>query len=800
MDVDTLPITPPDTAAPRPDARRLWQAPVFVLGLAAFLLVWCARPYLGRHTGACVPHKLGEFRAQLDDTHADPAEVADKLHRMLDRGTVPPDRAGEAHFLYGTALLRLAERTSPALARDQWKDALEQLEEAEKLGVADGDAGKLQFRLAKAGFYAEADPDAVAERLAAAVQSADDEADGWHLLTQAYLRLTPPNLPAALDANERLRQVPSLKISDEMLAAARLTGGELLLRLHRPEEARKVLEKVRAEAPPAILTQARLLLAQSYEDEQTWGAAATLWDAVLTDGRDALPQAGRIRYHLGLCYRQLDQPLNAAAPWEECVKSGAGDEAAAAALGLAELHVLDGQDDKARERLEFALRGVQKPDDWSNQLLDRGRVCELLERCCQAARQANKFELALQLAGLYERVAAPGRARMLAGDLCTDWAKARREASRKVPPEGAAAEEQAVRRLFARAAEAYEAAARQVPDAPEYGDRLWLATRRCLDAGEQSRARALLEQLFELAPRPDARLGEGWFLLGESFRREVRPGAADHELKVRAAEDAYRACIAYQTEYLYQARYRLALFDLERGSVDNALDVLQQNLEQIPGRDNEIKERSRLTLVNICYERHEYDKVVLRLEEVLDRLPATREGTLARYELADAYRELADREARELNEGSAYRGQPTRKFHADERDRLRARAGEEFEKLVKVITSPDTADHLKDEQKRNVYYFAALTAFQLGRYEKSLQGYGRMQERYRDNSDYWTALAGVISSYSGLGEYDKVRAGLAEIRDNLQRMDERETRPKMLQYVKDVEASLPLLPRPPGRP
>jgi tetratricopeptide (TPR) repeat protein len=793
MDVDTLPKTPPDTAAPRPDARRLWQAPVFVLGLAAFLAVWCVRPYLGKHT-ICAPHQLGVARAELDRGDADPADVADRLHRLLDGGAVPPDRAGEAHFLYGTALIRLADRTSPALARDHWKNALEQLEEAEKLGVPDGDAGKLQYRLAKAGFYAEADPDAVAERLAAAVQYADDEAAGWHLLTQAYRRLTPPNLPAAVEANERLRNLPSLKISEGMLAAARLTGGELLLRLHRPEDARKVLELVRDEAPPAILTQARVLLAQSHEDEQQWGDAAILWNWVLTDGHDAAAPAAQIRYHLGLCYRQLDQPLNAATPWEECVRSGAGDEAAAAALGLAELHVLEGQDGKALQRLEFALRAVQKPDDWNNKLLDRGKVCELFERCCQAARQANKFELALRLAGLYERVAAPGRARMLAGDVCTDWATARQEASRKVPPEGAAAEEQAVRRLFARAAEAYEAAARQVPDAPEYGDRLWLATRRYLDAAEQSRARTLLEQLFELAPRPDARLGEGWFLLGESFRREARPGAVDRELKVRAAEAAYLACKQYQTEYLYRARYQLALFERERGDADDAVYELQQNLDQIPGRDDEVKERSRLTLVDICYKRQrpDYDTVVLRLEEVLDRLPATREGTLARYELADSYRVLADRRQAELNEGSAYRGQATRAHHAEERDRLRARANAEFEKLVKLVENPDTAGHLDDRQTRAVYYYAGLTAFQLGQYEQSRGAYERMKKRYRQgqDNDYWTAVAGVISSYQGLYDDKNVRDGLNEIILNLKKIEDDETRQRMGEYVRDVEAWL----------
>jgi tetratricopeptide (TPR) repeat protein len=798
MDVVNLPDAPPDTAAPRPHARRLWQAPAFVLGLAALVGAWCARPYLSNHKYICGAHELAAARADLDGGHADPAATADLLHGLLDRGAVPPERAAEAHFLYGTALIRLAERTSPALALDHWKNAREQLETAEQLGVPAADQDKLAYRLAKAGFYTDADPAAVAERLAAAIQSADGEAEGWHLLTQAYLRLTPPNLQAALDANERLRKMPSLKISDEMLAAARLTGGELLLRLQRPEDARDVLEKVRSEAPAEILARARVLRARSYEDEQKWDWAANLWKAARVEAPALILDAAHIRYHIGLCYRQLDQPLNAAPAWEESLRDGSGDEPAAAAAGLAELHVQEGKDGKALERMELALRGVHKPDEWDNKLLDRGKLCELCERCCQTARQANKFELALKLAELYERVAPPGRALVMSGDLCTDWAKARQEAARKVSPEGAGAEEQAVRRLFVRAAEAYESAVKKTPDAPEVGDRLWLATRRYLDAGEQERAKALLKRLFELAPRPDDRLGEGWFLLGESYRQEAR--AADRNEKLRAADDAYRTCLQYQTPFLYRARYQLALFALERHQEDDAVDALKQNLDQIPGRDDEVKERSRLTLVHICYGRGDYDTVRLRLEEVLDRLPANKEGTLARYELADSYRELADRKAAELNEGSAYRGQTTRGYQAEERDKLWTRAIEEFEKLVTVIENPQTVNYLDETQTRNVYYYAALTAFQMGQYKKSLDAYERMKERYRHNMDYWTAVAGVVSSYSGLGDNMKVEAGLAEILDNLDRMDP-DTKKKMKQYALDVRATLPPpRPQPQRRP
>src|SRR5204862_3284401 len=127
---------------------------------------------------------------------------------------------------------------------------------------------------------------------------------------------------------------------------------------------------------------------------------------------------------------------------------------------------------------------------------------------------------------------------------------------------------------------------------------LWLAAQRYVDAAEQAQARAVLDQLFELAPRPDDRLGEGWFRLGESFRKEARPGAIDRDAKVRAAEAAYRACLQYPTDYLYWARYHLALFAFERGEVDDAVEALRQNVEDYRGRQGEIKERSRFALVH----------------------------------------------------------------------------------------------------------------------------------------------------------------------------------------------------------
>ena len=93
-----------------------------------------------------------------------------------------------------------------------------------------------------AGFHTQDKAENVIRRLKAAIDQADDPVEAYTVLTRAYLNLDKPDLEAALDANLKLRNLP--QASEEALAPARLLGGELELRLKRPDLARRVLEKV----------------------------------------------------------------------------------------------------------------------------------------------------------------------------------------------------------------------------------------------------------------------------------------------------------------------------------------------------------------------------------------------------------------------------------------------------------------------------------------------------------------------------------------------------------------------------
>ena len=231
---------------PEKPPRQLWQAPLFLVGVGVLAFVWISRPFAANQAGRAIDHELDAVRQALGRSDGDPGAAAEHARRALDLAEAYPDRRGEALFLLGSAEVRLADRLPDAEAVGFWQSARANLEEADRLGVKESDRGRLQYRLAKVLFHSGADPKLVAQKLAGAVDMADDRAEGYRLLTEAYLRLPEPNLKEALAANEKLRSV--YPISPEFLALAQLQAGELLVRMNKADAARKVLEKIGSRA------------------------------------------------------------------------------------------------------------------------------------------------------------------------------------------------------------------------------------------------------------------------------------------------------------------------------------------------------------------------------------------------------------------------------------------------------------------------------------------------------------------------------------------------------------------------
>src|SRR5262249_34130826 len=175
-----------------------------------------------------------------------------------------------------------------------------------------------------------------------------------------------------------------------------------------------VLEGIKPPASPSFVAKARYLRGAAHQEDEQWEEAAKLWEEALADRTAPPPDPARVRYWLGVCYRNLDRPQAAMPGWEETSLWKAGtEEGAVAALGLAELRLLDDKPTAALEAFESALRYVKTPVEWQNSLLGIAKAREAFERAGKTLRERGDYEQAMQLARLYERLATPPTAAYL---------------------------------------------------------------------------------------------------------------------------------------------------------------------------------------------------------------------------------------------------------------------------------------------------------------------------------------------------------------------------------------------------
>jgi tetratricopeptide (TPR) repeat protein len=743
------------------------------MGVVALTVVLLTRPLGAESTARQLDHDLAAVRHQLSRAEGDGATTVTLATRAVEVAREFPDRAGEAEYLLGSAHLRLAERSKAAQAAEHWRSGRQHLEEAERLGVPPDDAVHLQYRLGKAGFHTDDDPQRVADRLAASADQAEDRAEAYALLTQAYLRLPQPNLQKALEANDTLRNKVPL-VGEDVLAPARLEGGKLLLRMQKPEEARKVLEKVGDQAPPRILAEARILRARTYQEESKWSEAATLYQEALADSRKPLREPAEVLYNLGLCYHKLEQAADAARVWEECLRDGRGDEAVAAALKLAEVRLNRATPEKALEALAAAVDKVHQPGDWTNPLVSLTDARTQFERASEVYRKSDRFDLALELTQPYQRVAVPGRAQVLRGEAAAQWGRQRRERARKSKnKDEQQKEESAARELFAKAAAAYDQAAAVGRSPTEQADPLWQSAAAYLDCQDHAHAADQLQRFLKLDPRSE-RQGEGWYLLGEAHRRANNAAAAD---------TAYRESIKFPTHFAYRARYQLALAAIDKGDLDEAEAALSLNLRLLRfDADPEAQKQTLFALGDLLYQRRNYQMVVKRLDEAVgpfhidpDATP-TPEATRARYQLADSYRQLAAQRNQSLIIEDNLSEEARNKYQQVHRGLLE-KAADEFHKLDELLKKPEAQGHLSLELQVQIPFIEANCKYDLGQFDKALELYESLVQRYPNRPEGLDALGGCVKCHAALGNIKAVRKRLEDIRAVLATMDDSVRKP-----------------------
>lgn len=814
IEARSLPSNSVEDNSSRYSLRRLWQVPLFFVGVTVLAVACLMRGVVSPDPVRQLHYDLAEARRLLEREANDPDGALQRSQQVVERLDYAPERAAEAYFLLGSAHLRIADRLgsesevpnsgggdsglrtqNSELRTQSLKEARRCFQEAEKRGLDGEDSDRLRYQSAKLSFYLGENPAQVVERLKAAIDSADSRAEALMFLSRAYLRLDPPNLKEALKANRKLREeVP--QIGEDVLGPAKLAGAKLLLQLNQREEARKTLEKISDRAPREVLGEKNMLLAGLYQEEQNWSAAAALWRAVLEDNRGPLPDAGGVLYNLGVCYRRQDQNGPAAEAWSDCVRRSQGEEGQAAALALAELRLHESKTEQGVALLAEAVAKVRKADDWKNSLISLTNVRELFEQAMTAYRQANQFDLAVRSAELYERVAAPPKAQLRRAELNTEWAKAVRERARPMKDDESRKKEEATAdELLRQAAAAHAEAAKLLPEKSECEVHLWLSAVCSYEAHDYARAAEKLKGIVEREKENVDRLSEGLFLLGETCR---------YLNDAKAAEAAYKMCVECGAGFTYRARYQLAMLEIEAGNIDNAERELEHNLLiEHRDADAQAQEKSRLQLCALYYQKAvslpaNFRKVVLHLEGHLDHFALTAESVRSRYQLADSYRQQVLHET--LSHTAASMGEkmdPEASAHFLELSRRSlTRAAEEFAKLEGLVEQPELAKLLSRKQQIEIPFHEAECYYNLGEYEKALHKYEDLANKWGCSEISLQALGWTVRCFGAMRDSDRVNRRAEEVRKRLTETEGMSERDRKLWIKWLDEVSKPLPPEP----
>lgn len=736
---------------------------MFLVGVIFLLAVVVVHPLGSVNQDRKLIRDLAAARRALERASPDIDKAIASAEAAMSGAGITPAQAAEAHFLLGTAYLRRGDCVSPENATVSWELARAHLERAEQLGVSPDDLVKLRYRLGKTYVRLNVELQRAIEFLKSTVgEPSDDPFESYGLLAQAYLRLPEPNDRAALEALQQ--QLASPKGTESLLAYPRLLCGELYRRLDQLDEARKVLARIGAGAPPEILFQARYLRARTLQEQGYWAEAAQQWEQIKNDPRaDDLRERG-IWYALGCCYEKMDDLAQAQQAWEKAAKLG-GEEGEAAALGLAGLLLRGTQPTAAIDYYEQVMKNLSSPSEYHNKLIDLPAARAIFETGCQVYLQLGNSEAALKLAMLYQKLALPGVAEQLTGQAAEAWGRSLlQEARRAETAEAGRQKEEEGRQRLRRAGEAFDQASASVSETGERADLLWHSARDYLDGQSPANALPVLEKIVAL-PLPSEKLGEAWYVRGEAFRQLSQPVSAQAD---------YRHCIKFAGPFAYRARYQLALYEIEYNHLEDAETILTQNLELMSadpaGADPEAYEKTLYALANVIFTERDFGRAYRRFEEALERFPNDPGAGKARLQLAQCYRKLSQQCVEKINGAKT---EEERRHWRTQGQHWVEMAATQLQTLSAGLTTtkktrPLTAD--EESMARQAAFAFAECQFDLGQYAEALRLYEELATRYRNQVDGLLALRCVWQLHGLQFQPNQARRALDGIKESLAQM------------------------------
>ncbi|VTR98454.1 tetratricopeptide repeat protein [Tuwongella immobilis] len=772
---------PAASASRTPAAANIWQIPTFVLGIAAVVGIWHARPYIQGDLTLRYVRTLSEFRQSLEQP--DQSEllqtIAERVETLVDQF---PAHAAEANLLLGTYAIQQAEsRGESESANEWWTKAKSRLESAQQSGVSDLDKFRLQYRLAKVWEQLDAvEPNQVIDALQASTNASEDPAEGFRRMAEACLRMSTPDYR---QARGHLREFISRSLphtDPKKIARSRLLLGDLHIRLNEYEDARKVLERVPVDVSPELYLTAQTQLARTYLAENDVDSAMKALEQAKAVKSSVPGQQESVLYYLGLCYHQANKRDLAMAVWDEA-RNGTGPESQAAALRLAETMLgLVSERTHVVALLDLGLKGVTASSNYTNPLMPITDVQALIEESITVFKKAQDFESALKLANLYARVAENHRDREVYSETAFAYANLLTDQAQSQP-----AERDRLLTLaqvqFRASGQAMTILAQQTKPADLKIDRTRRASQAFLKAGDDQKALDMLNAIAQSNEVPDGSRGEIWLAIGEAYLQSGN--------KVSARE-SFKNALKSPSPTTPKARLQLAKMQIaedKAAEMTEAIRTLELNLDPEWTKDKDSHSQTLLLLGDAYLRMREWQKAENCLMQLLTAHGDHPRVTDARHKLARCYWFQASVSAAALKKTTqdlATAPEPTKselQKRATEQQttyfNFLKKTAKNFDMVDQALSQPDRINRLMPEEMtmlRNSAFAAAECHLFLGEYDEAIRRYSALASRYQGQAEQLIALSQVWKLYTnmlrdangGQRTLDLMRKAFASMSDN----------------------------------
>ncbi|MFM8275270.1 MAG: tetratricopeptide repeat protein [Gemmata sp.] len=610
-------------AAPTDPTTRLWQLPALLLGIGVFVSAWQGwLPVFKGDPGAAFARGVDELKSNYEKLSPDPDELRAALSKVAQGVDLYPAHAPAARFHLGSGYSRLAELTVPLdEAGGYWKLARQHFDLVTDKQLRDpNDVPRLSFRAAKAraalGLPADTPPAEIV-LLTQVLQTAppgDEGGETRRLVADLALRQNPPDVAQAKISLTQYLHGAGVATPQAALARAKLRLGELHVRAKEYDQARKWLAQVGGDSPPEVLAPAKAALARLLVADGDYAGAAKELEALRAGpGVPAVYRAGAA-YDLAVCRLKERKPDEAVKLFEEAAK-GTGEEAAAAAFRLAELHLAS--PDPVRHRaaadlLADVVKGAEKPADYKGQLVNLSEVQGAFELAINTLLADRAFEPALAAADAFRRVSAAGREREKRAEVLALWAESAGKGGGDA------------KGLFRRAADAYTGL---VADQPKSDGKLEMLRRaaalyRKADAPAEAAVR--LKEAAQLPDVPDPLSGTVLLELADAMLAAGQTAEVWPVIRSALSTGAGTAM-----------RYRLARQFVDSrhpGLVPTGRALFEQIAKQqsVPPEDREFHERALTELANDLIRQGNFGDAEARLRTQLSIYPTGPEAQLAK--------------------------------------------------------------------------------------------------------------------------------------------------------------------------